>query len=447
MRRAGLRGQGTGLFGLMVAASVTLTACGATPPSPASLAPAGPTTAASASPGVGPSTAAGPTTASASPAGIPSTIPPVPLGGYRWIQVDPGQFGGIGLTAVTSVYGTHLFAIGHQVMAEAPDGTPRHPTAWTSTDGRRWGRLPDSQAFDSRRSGWEEIVIDIVPDGEGFVAVGMEQQGDASNADAAAWFSPDGTTWTRAKVADGMDRTMDQVVATDAGFVAIGEAGYDFHGGFGAGTAIWTSSDGRTWTRLADKEAPPRGTALRSIVAGTTGFFATASFEESQGAEATPRQPVTAGIWRSDDAIHWKPIPGTPLGVGQIVRGPDGFVAIGTGYAGDVAHPVAWRSKDGRTWTTVEVPLPSGLPAGTSIYGQLLATGTVGLVAFAVRDDDFSTVAWSSTDGAAWSPLDLTGILDGATINEAHATGGSILLLGDRTIDGTATPVTLLLDP
>jgi len=70
---------------------------------------------------------------------------------------------------------------------------------------------------------------------------------------------------------------MDQVVATDSGFIAIGEAEYDFHAGFGAGTAIWTSSDGRTWTRLADKAAPPRGTRLQSVVAGIAQFLAMAA--------------------------------------------------------------------------------------------------------------------------------------------------------------------------
>ena len=53
-------------------------------------------------------------------------------------------------------------------MAEAPDGSPRHPTAWTSADGQAWTRLPDSEAFVSRRSGWEEIVADIVLDGQGY---------------------------------------------------------------------------------------------------------------------------------------------------------------------------------------------------------------------------------------------------------------------------------------
>ena len=39
----------------------------------------------------------------------------------------------------------------------------------------------------SSRAFWEEVVTDIVPAGEGFIAVGMEQEDDGSAADAAAW--------------------------------------------------------------------------------------------------------------------------------------------------------------------------------------------------------------------------------------------------------------------
>ena len=176
-------------------------------------------------------------------------------------------------------------------------------------------------------------------------------------------YSPDGRTWTRAKVDDAAGRAMDQVVATDHGFVAIGEAEYSFHAGFGGGAAIWTSPDGRTWTRAHDKRTPPRGTALGSVVAGAGGFLAKASFEYSEG-NTKPLPPVTAGIWRSTDAIHWEPIPGTPLGVAQIVEVSDGFVAIGSKDTGDRAQPVSWRSPDGRSWTSVEVPPRSACRMG-----------------------------------------------------------------------------------
>jgi hypothetical protein len=422
MRRAALAALALGGSGLLLAA------CGGTPQPPPSI------------------------VSEASPPfdGNPPTIAPATLGGYRWTPVDPVQFGGVGLEAVTSTADHGLLAAGDWLLtAEAPDGTSRHPTVWSSTDGAIWSRLPDSPAFGSHRNGWDEVVLDIVPSGSGFVAVGIEQQNDSSNADAAAWISPDGTTWTRATVRDGIGRTMEQVLATDGGFVAIGEARYDFHAGFGAGTAIWTSSDGRKWTRIPDKEGPPPGTRLGGVVAGTGEFLASATSEVGQGAEdKNPRRPLIDGIWRSTDAIQWEPIPGSPLGAGGLVRLTDGFAAIGSSNTGGgVSHPLAWRSTDGHAWIEVVLPRPAAVPTGTSIYGTRLASGAAGLLAFGARDDDFSTVGWSSSDGAAWALLDPTAILHGATIDRSYTANGSILLLGDRSTASAIEPVAWLLAP
>jgi hypothetical protein len=424
------------------AIALVLAACGSPVPtgSPATLAPtASPTLEAS-------STTPLPT---APPTTPPTTSPPT-IGGYRWIPVDPAQFGGVSLTAVTST-GTRLFAFGDWLTAEAPDSTPRYPTAWTSPDGHAWTRLPDSQAFVSRRTYWEEIVADVVPDGQSLVAVGMEEYTDGSSADAAAWFSPDGMTWTRAKVTDGTGRTMDQVIATDHGFVAIGEAEYSFHAGFGGGTAIWTSPDGRTWTLQHDKRTPPRGTALRSILADGPGFLASASFEYSEGF-TKPLPPVTAGIWRSTDAIHWSPIPGSPLGVREMIRTSSGLVAIGLKGDGDAGHPVSWRSSDSRSWSSVEFPSSNGPAAGTTTYPQRLVGGPAGLLAFGERvddlsPDDFSAVAWSSADGTAWSALDVTAIVDGVTVDLVRTVRGTILLIGYRMVADVPQPVVWLLAP
>lgn len=205
---------------MMVLASAMFAACGTPPPLPTV-------------PTANPTTPVSPT-----PPQNSFVTPSLTVGGYRWTAVDTRQFGGVGLAAVTSTADGRIFAVGEWLTADASDGTPRHPTTWASSDGVTWSRLPDGPALVSRRAGWEEIVLDIAPSGGGFIAVGMEQQGDGSNADAAAWFSPDGTSWTRATVKDGQGRTMDRVVPTDGGFVALGEAGYDIHGGFGAGTAI-----------------------------------------------------------------------------------------------------------------------------------------------------------------------------------------------------------------
>jgi hypothetical protein len=413
---------------LTLAAAGALAACVATSPRPQ------------------PTTGSGDSTPGATVEASVPTIAP----GYQWTPLDLGQFGGVSLQSVTTAPSGGLIGIGTWLNSDAPDGTPRHPTIWTSADGATWERQPDSRAFVSRRDRWEEAVLDVVASEHGFVAVGVEQVDDASSADAAAWFSADGRTWARAKVDDAVGRTMDQVVATSAGFVAVGEAGYDFHAGFGAGTAIWTSTDGATWTRLPAADAPPRGTRLRSVLAAPGMFLAAAGYEHAQGQEDHPRQPVTAGIWSSKDAIHWKPIAGTPLEVSDIIAAPGGFLTLGAtalDAGSGVTNAVAWASTDGRAWIRIALPRPPDVPAGVAFYGGRLVSGPAGVLAFGERDDDFSTVGWSSADGSTWTPLGLTPALRGTQIERAVLANGSILLLGQRATDGVYAPAIWLLTP
>ena len=64
-----------------------------------------------------------------------------------------------------------------------------------------------------------------------------------------------------------------------------------------------------------------------------------------------------------------------------------------------------------------------------------------------LRDDDFSTVGWSSTDGSTWTPLGLTTALKGAQIERAVPLNGSILLLGQLRAGGVYVPADWILTP
>jgi hypothetical protein len=187
---------------------------------------------------------------------------------------------------------------------------------------------------------------------------------------------------------------------------------------------------------------------LRTVVTRPGGFLAAAVFEHAGGMEDQPRPPVVDGIWTAADAIHWSPISGTPLGTGELIPVPGGFMAAGSASAaGGVTIPEVWESADGQGWIRVALPRQPDIPEAVSIsVGQIVA-GPAGLLAFGERDDNFSTVGWSSADGTTWTPLELTPALQAAQIEQAVLVNGSILLLGQLATGGVYTPADWLLTP
>ena len=94
-----------------------------------------------------------------------------------------------------------------------------------------------------RRYGHVRSIVSADFKGHKFVAVGNE---DAS--EIAVWTSPDGRTWSRVATADQPHATtgvLSAVAPIDVGWVAAG-----FGPGFGAGpVTVWTSPDATRWTR------------------------------------------------------------------------------------------------------------------------------------------------------------------------------------------------------
>jgi hypothetical protein len=353
--------------------------------------------------------------------------------------VAPEAVGGLALGPVTLGPSGGLFAFGRFTGPIQGDGAPPPVTTWTSTDGLTWTRGPATDAFDRVRDRWDRIPLDAVATDAGFVAVGMSQFDDGSQADAAAWISPDGATWSPAMVGESSGRTMGEVVRTAKGLVAFGARRYDIHAGFGDGTAIWTSPDGRSWTRLEDTEAPPLGVRLRDIVPIAGGWLATARGEVSEGDDGLIRKPVTEGIWRSPDALRWSPLDGSPTELGPMAAGSDQVVALASqrvGASGGIAVP--WRSADGATWATGTLPIPDALAADDALGPTVVARGDAGWIAVAEHDLDGGSVLWFSADGSTWQAM---GALPAANARVRSVTGfgGAFLVTGDR--DDPATGV------
>jgi hypothetical protein len=205
----------------------------------------------------------------------------------------------------------------------------------------------------------------------GVVTVGTEW-GDAGQR-PVAWRSTDGRTWTRAAGPFEGNSAKD-VTANEAGFVM---AGADIaRTGEVTRTRFWLSADGLAWT-AADDHASLGNREPSGIARGPDGTIV------AGGLEVTATGWLKPALWTSSDGQSWTPVPEAPALAPWAAPGPtpvtaegaiqgtmvsavgwidDGFVAAGTRWGVDPGLPdvdgapkmrwqaVIWHSADGRTW-------------------------------------------------------------------------------------------------
>ena len=182
--------------------------------------------------------------------------------GRVWTRVphDELVFGGPGdqYPMAVAAGGPGFVAVGEESTA---DGMAGISAVWTSEDGITWSRVPHDEAAFGGEEQVNVFMKDVTAFGSGLVAVGMEWRESDFDVDAVVWTSPDGITWERvphdeAVFGGPQDQIMWAVVPAGPGLVAVGQAGE----GVGAGgpdqpAAVWTSTNGRDWSRVPEQAA------------------------------------------------------------------------------------------------------------------------------------------------------------------------------------------------
>jgi hypothetical protein len=392
-------------------------------------------------------------TATAPSTGSPTTPAPSASttgdtsGGFTWQLVPSAQFGGTELDRI-EVLPDGLLAIGGPWGGPAvPSGSTPRPTLWRSTDGLAWRRLADSPAFAGTGGpyGWFDSIAGVAPGRTGLVAVGATNEGDMSAFDAEAWTSPDGVSWQRAVVSGAKDAAMNDVAPGPGGFVAVGIDGHTSGGTQmvgSRGAAVWTSADGKRWTRLPT-EADFAGAEMTRVIAGPSGYLAVGRDMPA----ASVRQSTWPGppIWISADGTHWERVVadiGAPRTGGDVTglawTGHEYVMAVGccSGFNGIATSP------DGRSWTAAELqaPAPGGaiftiadLEAGGSPF---VAVGWLG-----VAPDSARAVVWESAGGSRWESVPSLPLFENAAPVGVVRTGsGTLVVLSrERAPDANAT--------
>lgn len=189
----------------------------------------------------------------------------------------------------------------------------------------------------------EQVMGSVTQGPTGLVAVGADGQADgyekkSYNWRAAAWVSEDGVTWQRATpdqtalVGEG-GLSMNDVVGFEGGYVAVGtQSTDDGDGGADQRAAAWFSPDGITWTRIAHDPAVfgdyEDNLSMSAVAVGPSGFVAVGaagSDDEQHGV-----------VWTSPDGIAWARVPDDPTfagrngaWMGDVIATAEGFVVVG----------------------------------------------------------------------------------------------------------------------
>jgi hypothetical protein len=266
-----------------------------------------------------------------------------------------------GLSALTSV--TH-----------GPDGWlavgEPGPVVLTSADGTAWQRAGGSITHDL--AGASAVTAAANPAG---YVIAANPSGPTSAPGPDLWWSPNLTSWTRAtEMNDTSSSNQVQAVAADAHeLMAVGSDG--------GHPAVWTTTDGQTWTTIILDLPPGASAALLQQVAISGGHVVALGVQTKAGGSA----PFTE--FSTDGGASWQEAPFGSAGPGTAVTaltaGSGGFTAASQSGPPGQQDAQIWTSATGSTWTPAQV---SGLSGGgahgvTALVSSGSAVTGVGLVA------------------------------------------------------------------
>ena len=144
-------------------------------------------------------------------------------------------------------------------LTDNPDENLVVPLLWASHDGRTWADVVRPEM---------DSVTAVTGGPHGFVATGE------ADGEAAAWLSADGVVWERIALGAFTSPArleLDAASATTAGYVVVGTEGQCvYYPCPGQNIVIWTSADGRSWSRLPGTDLTAGAQAYRSVAWGSS---------------------------------------------------------------------------------------------------------------------------------------------------------------------------------
>ena len=238
----------------------------------------------------------------------------------------------------------------------------------TSADGLSWRQASGPIAQDLAGTS----AVAAAANSSGYViAAGLATSGQA----AQLWWSPNLTSWTRATVMNDASSSsrVQAVTAAAHEFMAVGSDG--------GHPAVWTTTDGQTWTTIV-LDLPPGASAAQLDQVAMDGNRVVALGQETTAGGTVPFAEMSA-----NGGASWQRVLSGPSGTGTVVTalaaGTGGFTAASQSGPPGQQDAQIWTSATGATWASEQVSGLSG--AGAHEVAALIPSGSgvtgIGLVA------------------------------------------------------------------
>ncbi|HEX5013553.1 MAG TPA: hypothetical protein VFV72_05265 [Candidatus Limnocylindrales bacterium] len=271
--------------------------------------------------------------------------------------------------------------------------------AWFSPDGSSWSEVHPY----GRRCGAFPWVTDVVPGDRGILVVGQEARdvagGGACEGRLVAWLSTNGHAWERSFGTDEFAAydAFGAWATPDGWEVAIGRPG--------DAPAIWSSDDGLTWAK---------GASMRMVseLYGLTNVAVDSAGTRLVGITVDDLDPDHAYLTASTDGRTWNTVldaaadGAVPSEVIRVPADPPYWLAHYVDQGGDRVKSTAWVSRDLETWTSATLPRDLARSVEWTSLGLLaLAQDACAVTGSSCDEPDRPPVYVVSNDGLIWSEL------------------------------------------